>query len=100
MESRTIDAEKMESYISPDFTADDLLHLPDFHVAARLLCNNTPARTVVFPTIPPVHPNNTASADNVVGISKMKYSVPVESVERDIARRRKFYTNIIEDIDE
>ncbi len=46
------DAEKVKAYMEPEYSAQDLQYLPDFHVAAKLLVRNIPAHPFVFQTLP------------------------------------------------
>ena len=44
------DAENLETYTMPYLNAHDLQHLPDHHVACRMLNNNVPVPSFVFKT--------------------------------------------------
>lgn len=45
-----LDAEKLEKFTKPWLEGKDLQYLPDFHVAARLLCEHEPIKPFVFRT--------------------------------------------------
>lgn len=82
------DAKKMESYTSPEFSAQDLQYLPDYHAAAKLLVHNAPTRPFVFRSDPHVSPAATKELAAAVACSKNRYSVPLAQVEKEIAARR------------
>lgn len=86
-----IDSGKMESYVQPSFHAADLQELPDFHVAARLLTRNSPAKPFVLETMPKTAVSNPVSASALVTVSRAKYALPVKRIERDIEQRQTTY---------
>lgn len=51
------DAEKLETYTKPYLDSQDLQHLPDRHVACRMLNNNVPVPSFVFETLPTQTPH-------------------------------------------
>lgn len=47
------DIQKIEPYVSPPFTREELLNLPNFTAVARLQVNNAPTAPFMFETLPP-----------------------------------------------
>lgn len=47
------DMPKIEPYVSPPFTKEEMLNLPNFTAVARLQVNNAPTRPFMFETLPP-----------------------------------------------
>lgn len=90
LRSGIMDSEKLEMYTKPELTAQDLQELPDFHVAGRLLVNNSPTRPFVFRTLPAVNGKENEMVEKIRTMSAMKYARPTTWVEQDILDRSKF----------
>ncbi|MBI4691209.1 MAG: ATP-binding protein [Nitrospirae bacterium] len=86
-----VDSEKMQIYTKPEFDAQDLQNLPDFHTAGRLLVKNCPSRPFVLRTLPYMKINNYADAESIIEASRGKYALPTEQVEQEIILRRESY---------
>ena len=84
----SIDAERLEPYTKPEFTARDLQDLPDFHAAARLLVGNRPTRPFVLATLPPLASDCPADATEILAASRARCARPVAEVEQEILQRR------------
>ena len=81
------DAKKLETYTRPYLDSHDLQHLPDHHVACRMLNNNMPVPSFVFKTL--------CMRASVLAREKQ------EQVARNIRRRaRRVYARKRQDIEE
>lgn len=85
------DAEKLETYTKPYLDAHDLQHLPDRHVACRMLNNNVPVSSFVFETlsmhVPDVEEDMQARiTQNIRRRSRRVYARQREKVEEAIMR--------------
>jgi hypothetical protein len=92
-----LDAELMQTYCQPSLSARDLQELPDYHVAARLLIHNTPARPFVFQTLqrsPRAHPGAVRRA---IRLSRKKHTRTRTDVELAIAVRRQFWMKSVDE---
>lgn len=87
LRSGIMDSEKLAMYTRPELTAQDLQELPDFHVAGRLLVNNSPTRPFVFRTLPAATDQENGMADEIKEMSTRKYARPTSWVEQDILDR-------------
>jgi len=87
LRSGIMDSEKLAMFTKPELTAQDLQELPDFHVAGRLLVNNSPTRPFVFRTLPAVKGKENGMVENIRAMSTMKYARPTTWVEQDILDR-------------
>ena len=90
----TNDAPEIESYVKPNLSAQDLLSLPDHHVAGRLLAHNIPTPPFVFRTHPPQHRDAAAArsiGQDVVSHCRKHYTRPMSEVEQEISTRRQAY---------
>lgn len=85
--SGILDSEKLELYTKPELRAQDLQELPDFHVAGRLLVDNSPTRPFVFRTMPAAKPPESSIAERIRAASTARYARPRAWVEQDILDR-------------
>lgn len=85
------DSEKLEVYTNPEFDAQDLRELPDYHVAARLLNRGHPAKPFVFKAMSPeslgVDPYSTMKAE-ALNTLRETYTMTREEVENRLCQRR------------
>ena len=85
------DSEKLEVYTNPEFDAQDLRELPDYHVAARLLNRGHPAKPFVFKAMSPetlgVDPYSTMKAE-ALNTLRETYTMTREEVESRLCQRR------------
>lgn len=82
-----VDSAKLEVYTRPQLWADDLQELPDFHVAARMLMDNTPQKPFVFKTLPMSVDQDTCDVESVITASRARYAVETRIVEEEIRKR-------------
>jgi hypothetical protein len=85
------DAEKLASYLKPNFTSADLQSLPNFHAAARLLTPNGPTNPFVFQTYPARGRRATKRTLARIKKAQLQYTTPISEVEKSLQDRRKYY---------
>ncbi len=93
-----VDAERMQIYTKPELEAQDLQNLPDFHVAARLLNNNTPTRPFVFKTVQAPNISRDIDINRIVNAARKEYMRSTIEVEDEIIKRRTSY-NVLKEIE-
>lgn len=81
------DAELVEDYFKPAFSAQDLLKLPNWNAVARLLVDNYPADPFVFQTIGGIDPGSPEVAAAVIGASHARYGRLVSDVDDEVNAR-------------
>ncbi len=82
-----IDSEKLEAYTRPELRAGDLQQLPDFHVAARMLTQNKPQKPFVFKTAPMPEAHDNCNPDDIIDVSRARYTVEKSIIEENIKKR-------------
>lgn len=84
------DSQKLDAYTIPDLGANDLRHLADFHVAARMMHKNRLVDPFVFQTLPGNDKGHGSyvNANKLITASRSKYSRPASQVEKSAADRR------------
>ena len=87
------DAAALSQHVAPQFSAHDLVSLPDHHAVARLKIDNVPSPAFVLRTRPEAgqHADDTRLTDDIVRRSRERYSVGVELVRHRIEARRHAY---------
>jgi Helicase HerA-like C-terminal len=80
------DARNMKDHFGP-LTADDLMYLPQYTVAARVMGSGGRAPTVTLKT--PAPRPSTGVANYIVDRSRHLYGRPVEEVQADLLRRHQ-----------
>lgn len=93
-----VDAERMQIYTKPELETRDLQDLPDFHVAARLLNNNTPTRPFVFKPVQSPNISRNIDINTIVNTARKKYMRSTIEVEDEIIKRRTSY-NVLKEIE-
>jgi hypothetical protein len=93
------DAERLDKFVKPQFGAQDMMSLPDFHAASRMLINNKPSRPFVFKSHLSKETSTSAKKrremkEQIIKLSRKKYSKPVADVEAEILIRRQPYKNL------
>lgn len=79
------DAEFLENEFSPEFTIQDLVNLPNYHIYIKLMVNGVTSRPFsAMTTQPPKQEGQHNSADAIIALSRKNYSRPREVVEADI----------------
>ncbi len=89
-----MDIEKMQAYTRPELYAQDLQELPDYHVASRLMINNSPSKPFVFKTMPIDQNDGVVWWGEIVNISRKRYARPTNKVMENIIKRREYYKNL------
>lgn len=82
----TEDAQFLEKYFEPVFSARDLMNIENFQAYVKLLIRNQTSRPFNIKTMPPQKGNETL-AEAIKELSSQKYGRPRAEVEADIAHR-------------
>jgi CxxC-x17-CxxC domain-containing protein len=81
------DADFLEKEFEPEFTAQDLVNLPNYHVYLKLMIDGVTSRPFSASTLPPIPVDLTANVkDKIVESSRSLYTKPREEVEAEINR--------------
>lgn len=79
------DAEFIEKEFEPEFTAQDLVNLPNFHIYLKLMIDGVTSRPFSASTLPPMKIDLSAGVkDKIVESSRKLYTRPREEVEAEI----------------
>jgi CxxC-x17-CxxC domain-containing protein len=81
------DAEFLEKEFYPEFTADDLVNLPNYHICLKLMIDGVSSRSFSAKTLSPISISDEASnREKIIKVSREQYSREREKVEEKIAR--------------
>jgi len=81
------DAEFLEKEFTPEFSASDLVNLPNYNIYLKLMINGITCRPFSAQTLPPVAISKKGSyREKIIQISRERYSNSREEVEARIAR--------------
>lgn len=81
------DAEFMEKEFEPEFTAQDLVNLPNYHVYLKLMIDGVTSRPFSAKTLPPMKIDLSAGVkEKIIESSRALYARPREEVEAEIAK--------------
>ncbi|MEK7608499.1 MAG: CxxC-x17-CxxC domain-containing protein [Patescibacteria group bacterium] len=81
------DAEFLESEFEPEFTIQDIVNLPNYHIYLKLLCDGVASRPFSAKTLPPIKGVEDAStAQEIIEQSRERYARPREVIEDEINR--------------
>lgn len=81
------DAEFIEKEFEPEFTAQDLVNLPNFHVYLKLMIDGVTSRPFSASTLPPLKIDPLAGVkEKIIDSSRKLYARPREEVEAEINR--------------
>ncbi len=81
------DAEFLEKEFEPEFTAQDLVNLPNFHVYLKLMIDGITSRPFSATTLPPIKIDIDANVkDKIIESSRRLYTRSREEVEGEILR--------------
>lgn len=81
------DAEFMEKEFEPEFTAQDLVNLPNYHVYLKLMIDGVTSRPFSATTLPPLAIDPAAGVkEKIIDSSRKLYARPREEVEAEIAK--------------
>ncbi len=81
------DADFIEKEFEPEFTAQDLVNLPNFHVYLKLMIDGVTSRPFSASTLPPMKINLSAGVkEKIIESSRKLYARPREEVEAEISK--------------
>lgn len=81
------DADFLEKEFEPEFTAQDLVNLPNFHVYLKLMIDGITSRPFSATTLPPIKIDISKGVkDKIIESSRKLYTRSREDVENDISR--------------
>ena len=81
------DAEFMEKEFEPEFTAQDLVNLPNYHVYLKLMIDGVTSRPFSASTLPPMKIDLSAGVkEKIIESSRALYARPREEVEAEISK--------------
>ncbi len=81
------DAEFLEKEFEPEFMAQDLVNLPNYHVYLKLMIDGVTSRPFSATTLPPIKIDKTAHVkDMIIDSSRKLYTKSREDVEDEINR--------------
>ena len=81
------DAEFMVKQFAPVFDASDLVNLPNYNTAMRLMVGGLPSQPFTMKCLPPLGTANVELGNAIKQLSAAKYGHPKALVEADIATR-------------
>lgn len=81
------DAEALSKRMRPAFDASDLLRIPNYNAAVRMLINGVPTQPFSMATLPPLGEPNPKLAQALKQLSAAKYGRPKAQVEKEIFER-------------
>ncbi|MBI2587978.1 type IV secretion system DNA-binding domain-containing protein, partial [Candidatus Azambacteria bacterium] len=79
------DAEALEKEFEPEFAATDLVNLPNFHIYIKLMIDGVTSRAFSATTHPPYPRPAEEHREEIIRISRERYSTKREEVEARIA---------------
>ena len=81
------DADFLEKEFEPEFTAQDLVNLPNYHVYLKLMIDGVTSRPFSASTLPPIKVDLTDNVkEKIIESSRKLYTKPREEVENEIMR--------------
>ena len=79
------DADFLEKEMEPEFTAQDLVSLPNYHIYLKLMIDGITSRPFSASTLPPIKIDRSLGVkDKIIESSRHLFTRPREEVERDI----------------
>ena len=81
------DAEALAKRLRPAFDPPDLLRMPNYNAAVRMLINGVPTQPFSMATLPPLGNPNQKLASALKQLSAAKYGRPKAQVEKEIFER-------------
>jgi hypothetical protein len=79
------DAEFLEKEFYPDFLATDFVNLPNYQIYVKLMIDGMTSKPFSARTLPPASLPETSMFDTIVQVSREKYALPREAVDKKIA---------------
>jgi len=81
------DAEFLEKEFEPEFTAQDLVNLPNFHIYLKLMIDGITSRPFSASTLPPIKVDLSKGVkDKIIELSRKLYTRPRDVVENEITK--------------
>ncbi|MEI7689266.1 MAG: CxxC-x17-CxxC domain-containing protein [Candidatus Nomurabacteria bacterium] len=81
------DADFLEKEFEPEFMAQDLVNLPNYHIYLKLMINGVTSRPFSATTLPPIKVDATSGVkDKIIESSRRLYTRSREEVEGEISR--------------
>ncbi|HHE76452.1 MAG TPA: DUF87 domain-containing protein [Candidatus Parcubacteria bacterium] len=81
------DAEFLEKEFYPEFTAEDLVNLPNYHIYLKLMIDGVSSRPFSARTLPPIElPKEGNNREKIIMVSRERYGAERKKVEEKIAR--------------
>lgn len=81
------DADFLEKEFEPEFTAQDLVNLPNFHIYLKLMIDGVTSRPFSAATLPPMKVDPTSGVkDKIIESSRKLYTRSREEVEEEISK--------------
>jgi CxxC-x17-CxxC domain-containing protein len=81
------DADFLEKEFEPEFTAQDLVNLPNYHVYLKLMIDGVTSRPFSATTLPPIKFDIAAGTkEKIIESSRKLYTRPREEVEDEISK--------------
>lgn len=81
------DAEALAKRMRPAFDPTDMLRMPNYNAAVRMLVNGVPTQPFSMATLPPLGDPNYKLAEALKQLSAAKYGRPKAQVEKEIFER-------------
>jgi energy-coupling factor transporter ATP-binding protein EcfA2 len=79
------DAEFLEKEFYPDFLATDFVNLPNYQIYVKLMIDGMTSKPFSAHTLPPSPSPEVSMFDTIVQVSREKYALPREAVDKKIA---------------
>lgn len=80
------DAEFLEKEFLPEFSLNDLVNLPKYHIYLRLMIDGISSRPFSAVTLPPFKIPEKHYEETIIKVSREKYGTKKEKIEEKIAR--------------
>jgi len=81
------DADFIEKEFEPEFTAQDLVNLPNYHIYLKLMIDGVTSRPFSAVTLPPLQVDlSLKMKDKIIETSRRLYTRPREEVEAEISK--------------
>lgn len=80
------DAEFLEKEFLPEFTAEDLVNLPKYHIYLKLLIDGVAGKPFSAETLPPFPKPEKSEKEKIIKVSRERYGTPRKIVEEKIAK--------------
>ncbi len=88
------DAEFLEKEFEPEFTANDLVNLPKYHIYLKLMIDGVTSRPFSARTLPPFEMTHKSKRDKIIHVSRERFGVPRHVIEEKISRWAGFLGDI------